>query len=322
MKNKIGINKTQEKITSLITVLTVAYVFHSIIFLLVNLIPLTNKISWLENHYILLLPIYLIVIFALAYLFCKKVNFKLLVKNKIISFLLYPATTIIAYYFARFLVRLFFVILFVGDTTKINSIMNNNVVVAVYSAVFFLIMLAILYLVPTKLTGVKITKKEIGLVGLPKWSDIGVAFVGLLAALLVSGILMLIVQAVVPNFNINQAQNVGYSSNHNPLMMIIAFLMLSVFTPLCEEVIFRGVLYSQVRKISIYGSMLITSIVFAYAHGQLNVAVTTFAMSMIMCYIREYVTETLWAPIFLHSLKNGIAFMFLFIFPNLMLLNE
>ena len=43
--------------------------------------------------------------------------------------------------------------------------MNNNVVVAVYSAVFFLIMLAILYLVPTKLTGVKITKKEIGLVG-------------------------------------------------------------------------------------------------------------------------------------------------------------
>ena len=34
MKDKIGINKTQDKITSLITVLTVAYVFHSIIFLL------------------------------------------------------------------------------------------------------------------------------------------------------------------------------------------------------------------------------------------------------------------------------------------------
>jgi len=59
---------------------------------------------------------------------------------------------------------------------------------------------------------------------------------------------------------------------------------------------------------------LVTSLVFAAVHGQWNVAIDTFALSLVLCALRE-VTGTIWAGILLHMFKNAIAFYVLFIYP-------
>ena len=41
---------------------------------------------------------------------------------------------------------------------------------------------------------------------------------------------------------------------------------------------------------------------------------TVFAMSIVMCAVRE-LTGTIWGGILIHILKNGIAFYFLFVNP-------
>ena len=58
--------------------------------------------------------------------------------------------------------------------------------------------------------------------------------------------------------------------------------------------------------------MILTSIVFAFLHGQWNVAVTVFALSLILCSMRE-ITGTIWSGVLLHMLSNGIAFYLLYI---------
>jgi membrane protease YdiL (CAAX protease family) len=54
--------------------------------------------------------------------------------------------------------------------------------------------------------------------------------------------------------------------------------------------------------------------VFGAVHGQWNVAIDVFSLSLIMCGLRE-ITGNIWAGALLHMLKNGLAFYILFINP-------
>jgi len=56
--------------------------------------------------------------------------------------------------------------------------------------------------------------------------------------------------------------------------------------------------------------------VFAVAHFSWNVGVDVFALSIVLCSLR-IMTKTIWAPILVHMIKNGIAFFILFISPLL-----
>ena len=92
----------------------------------------------------------------------------------------------------------------------------------------------------------------------------------------------------------------------------IAFFFLVVVAPVCEEIIFRGWLYGKLRaRIPAVPAILLVSLLFAVLHGQINVGVTVFAMSIGMCIQRE-LTGTIWSGMVLHMIKNAIAFYYLF----------
>ena len=93
----------------------------------------------------------------------------------------------------------------------------------------------------------------------------------------------------------------------------MAFVCLVILAPFCEEVLFRGWLYGKLRfKMPAVPAILIVSLLFGVMHGQLNVGVTVFAMSIGMCVMRE-LTGTIWGGVLLHMLKNALAFYFLFV---------
>ncbi|HET9098165.1 MAG TPA: type II CAAX endopeptidase family protein [Candidatus Saccharimonadales bacterium] len=123
-----------------------------------------------------------------------------------------------------------------------------------------------------------------------------------------------------PSLNTNEKQQVGFTNPHGLSNLILTFISLVVLPPIAEELIFRGVIYSSLKKsLPLWAAVLLTSLLFAAGHlpeggsaGLLYVgAIDTFSLSLVLIYLREK-TGGLWASMTLHALKNCIAFVALF----------
>ena len=162
---------------------------------------------------------------------------------------------------------------------------------------------------------------DLGLKGLPTWTDIGLAPVGFIVSTLVAAGLAAIF-SMFPWFDAEQTQDIGFSTFLVGIDRIVAFVILVVIAPIAEEVIFRGWLYGKIRRIlsegvsealSITISILLVSLLFGVVHMQWNVGVNVFALSVVLCGMRE-ITGTIYAGILTHMLKNGVAFFLLYVF--------
>ena len=232
------------------------------------------------------------------------------------------------------LVVSFLLVLLIG---KAN--LGQPVWTAVYSAISYTLAMVLIILVPPKivaiwkakhvnadkkspehLLGKKVSRADLGLHGWPTWTDVGLGPVGFIVSLLLAAILVYLF-TLFPWFDAGEAQNLGFSIYMSGGERIVAFLTLVVIAPIAEEIIFRGWLYGKVRillseKISgkwgIVVSILVVSVLFGLVHLQWNVGVNVFALSVVLCVLRE-ITGTIYAGILTHMLKNGVAFYSLYV---------
>lgn len=117
---------------------------------------------------------------------------------------------------------------------------------------------------------------------------------------------------VIFSINLQQAQEIGYS-NPSGFGLVLIFVALVLLAPFVEEVLFRGFLFTAFRRtFGFWVGAAIVSLLFAVAHGQANVGIDVFVLSMFLCYLREK-TDSLWPSVALHALKNLVAFIALFI---------
>lgn len=163
-----------------------------------------------------------------------------------------------------------------------------------------------------------------GRIGLkrPRWSD---PLYGLAAVPVYYVIYLLSVGVIshfVPALNVNQQQQIGFNDVHGTLPLLMTFVSLVVLPPLAEEIMVRGFLYGTLKKaMPVMYAAVLTSALFAAAHlpeggsgGPLYIAaLDTFVLSLVLVYLREQ-TGSLWASITLHAVKNGVAFLSLFVF--------
>ena len=160
--------------------------------------------------------------------------------------------------------------------------------------------------------GLRLSREELGLNGTPTWTDIGLAPIGFVAGtLLAMGVTY--VFSLMPWFDAGEAQNVGFSLYLSGWERGLAFLLLVVVAPVAEELIFRGWLYGKLRtRLAAPAAILVVSALFGLVHMQWNVGVNVFALSVVLCLMRE-VTGTVYAGILTHMIKNGVAFYLLFV---------
>ncbi|HUD06996.1 MAG TPA: CPBP family intramembrane glutamic endopeptidase [Candidatus Saccharimonadales bacterium] len=163
---------------------------------------------------------------------------------------------------------------------------------------------------------------SLGLKGHPRLIDLGYVLVGFGIYFGAYIIALQIVHVFAPHLNVNQKQDLGFSSSTVGSQLWLVFISLVLLPPIVEEILFRGFLYSGLKvKLPKIASALIVSVIFASLHllegtggGLLWVAgIDTFILSLVLVYLRE-VTDRLWASMGLHMLKNAIAFAGLFIF--------
>lgn len=155
----------------------------------------------------------------------------------------------------------------------------------------------------------------------PRLSDPGVGIATSLLYYPVYFVAIALAGALIPGLNTNQAQQLGLHPV-GTMQLVFTFIALVVIPPIMEETLFRGFLYTSLKKgmRGLYAALL-TSAIFASAHLQFgsgapllwSAAIDTFILSMFLVWLREK-TGSLWASMTLHALKNLVAFLSLFIF--------
>ncbi|MFV0485151.1 MAG: lysostaphin resistance A-like protein [Candidatus Saccharimonadales bacterium] len=204
----------------------------------------------------------------------------------------------------------FILISILGTETVLQPVWST-----IYSALVYVLCLFFVVFVPWKLVKMKTNRDELGLTGLPTWTDILLSPVGFFVYFILSAILLALFASLMPGVDWNQSQDVGFQNLISTSDKILAFIALVVIAPIAEEIIFRGWLYGKLRgRMPAWLSIILVSALFGFMHGQWNVAVNVFCMSVVMCLMRE-ITGTIWSSMLLHMIKNGVAFYFLFINP-------
>lgn len=91
------------------------------------------------------------------------------------------------------------------------------------------------------------------------------------------------------------------------LPFLAAFFFMAVSAPICEEIVFRGVVYHGYRRSgTLFQAMLLSAMVFAIGHLNFNQAAYAFVIGILLVLLVE-ATGSIWASIIYHVVFNGYS---------------
>lgn len=232
------------------------------------------------------------------------------------ALLVLPLWVLVSFYAAKIMLN---VIIWALDSMKIPiELINQTVLSTLISALIYFLTLVFVLGLPWLIKRHSTSRIDIGLTRLPSWTDILLTPAGLVVYFILSALLLLLITRLIPWIDVDQVQEVGFRQINKSYEYILAFTSLVIIAPIAEEILFRGYLYGKLKKfVPIWIAIIVTSLLFGLIHGAWNLAIDTFALSIVLCLLRES-TGNIWASILLHMTKNGIAFYILFINPTLL----
>lgn len=95
------------------------------------------------------------------------------------------------------------------------------------------------------------------------------------------------------------------------------FLLVAVYAPVCEEIIFRGVTYESLKKgLNPFQAMCVSALFFGLAHMNFNQAAYALVLGLILILLKK-ATGSLWATILFHVVFNGYNVVLMYLQPYL-----
>lgn len=270
-------------------------IFSSIYFKVTNyLIPIKDPLS----SYIVVT-----ILSALLVLIFRKSNLK-----RIANIFYYIALSILT-----FLSSQFFVAFILSLFTKVDDIKGNSSLVFVTSVSVYLVMLLLMVIIDLFIIRKqKFNLRYLKLDRLPNFGDVLKGLAGWGIYFLIAQIAVVVLTAS-NLIDVSEKQEILFSTNSYGLGLFLAFVTIVILAPLVEEILYRGILFGNLsKKINPFLAAIIASLIFGIFHGQVNVGIDTFFMSMVSCYL-VWKTDSIWPGVFLHTSKNLIAFVLLFI---------
>lgn len=94
----------------------------------------------------------------------------------------------------------------------------------------------------------------------------------------------------------------------NKLLLVVGALVVIVVAPVCEELFFRGILFTVLRqRMPLWPAAVIDGVLFGFVHGSLVIVPILAALGVVFCYVYER-TGSIFPTIALHALNNTIAY--------------
>ncbi len=95
----------------------------------------------------------------------------------------------------------------------------------------------------------------------------------------------------------------------------VAFFVIAVTPAICEEALFRGVLYRGYRKTGVWPAVVLSAFLFGIMHMNLNQFFYAFAVGILFALVNE-VTGSILPSFLLHLYINGRSTVLLFLMSN------
>ena len=91
-------------------------------------------------------------------------------------------------------------------------------------------------------------------------------------------------------------------------LVLISFIVaVCLIAPILEEVIFRGIVWRAIEKMtSVNIAWAVTSVLFAVAHADIIHIIAVFPLGVLFGYLRKR-TNNIWAPMIAHATNNLLA---------------
>lgn len=149
-----------------------------------------------------------------------------------------------------------------------------------------------------------------GLDRLKPWQTIVWAVVGCVICFMVviPVALVWVKEFVTPVFGIPKMQDmiIFYRETATPMDRLVIIISACVVAPLAEEVIFRGYIYPVLKRFTepVFATIIV-SLIFASIHHNVAALAPLAALSVLLIISYE-LSASLWVPIAIHSLFNGV----------------
>lgn len=191
-----------------------------------------------------------------------------------------------------------------------TGLSTNFVVAQVFTAVIYLAMLGLIWLVARREGPATVSGYFAPVSSGTKWLG---AIGGIILAGMVLGAIVWIDQHTTVKFHTTQSEE-ALLAPHSPLQLAVALVVIAVIAPFVEELYFRGLLLAWLRRyLWLPFAALADAALFALVHGRyinhpglegwtLTVMVATVGLVNVLWYAR---TKSLWPAFLTHMFYNG-----------------
>ncbi len=91
-----------------------------------------------------------------------------------------------------------------------------------------------------------------------------------------------------------------------PAPLWVVWLVIAVTPALCEELFFRGLILSGLRRLGLWPAIVTCALLFGLAHSSVYRLLPTFFIGLLLSWL-VWRTGSIWTGIVAHALNNGIA---------------
>lgn len=110
----------------------------------------------------------------------------------------------------------------------------------------------------------------------------------------------------------------GISTDVLEMPFILMLFLMGIYGPVCEELVFRGIVHSGYRKsASALQAMIFSALLFGLMHMNFNQALYAFAIGFMLVLLKE-ATGSILAPIIYHVVFNSHTVILMYIYQNWM----
>jgi sodium transport system permease protein len=84
------------------------------------------------------------------------------------------------------------------------------------------------------------------------------------------------------------------------------WLVIAVTPALCEELFFRGLVLTGLRRLGVWPAIVTCALLFGVAHSSVYRLIPTFFIGLLLSWL-VWKTGSVWTGVLAHALNNGIA---------------
>jgi sodium transport system permease protein len=116
----------------------------------------------------------------------------------------------------------------------------------------------------------------------------------------------LLIRLLPPPESLGKALEKLLMLDGKPASMWVVWLVIAVTPALCEEIFFRGVILSGLRRLGLWPALLACGFLFGVAHASIYRLLPTMFLGILLTWL-VWRTGSVWTAIVAHAINNGIA---------------